>query len=158
MGIKRLVELVTVAGMISISQTAVASDSDTGTLTVGQEMQHCGTGTTTTQGYIETEIGSYSPTGLTGGATVADLFNQVTIPAQGGTQCPAGNTQFEATGFSSNPGKSWLISIECSGTTATVSSTTEYSYGDGVAWWEFTSVALTLGNEGSMVSCTITHN
>ena len=139
------------------SQLAAASDSDSGTLTAGDDViERCGAGQLLAIGFASGVFGSYSPTGLTGGTSVSALYDQAPVPI--GPGCPGGSTLFQVTGFSSNPGKSWLISITCEGTEATPESTTSFSYNDGAALWQWANVVLPMGPAGNNESCTIVHN
>ena len=124
--------------------------SDNGTITVGstENPPFC------SWGYLSGTIGSYSPTGLTGSKTVHGLFTLVAGPSCTGTL--VGHLQ--VSGFSSDPGQSWLTSVTCNGTTTT-GATATYSYTSGVAqWvWEATDWGFP-SNVGSQLGCTIVHS
>lgn len=94
-------------------------------------------------------IGSYSPTGLTGGNTVAAATNIVSCVGSVGSA-------LEVSGFTSNPGSSWLTSITCNGVELLASAATAYSFSDGWGIWDW-STGFNLVN-GTKVSCTIVHN
>jgi hypothetical protein len=134
---------------------ANASSTDDGTLTAGSVVQSCfppGTGTYNLVGFINGSLGSYSPTGLTGGDTVWSIFDD--DPAT----CGASSSVFSASGFTSNPGSSWLVSVTCNGVERTGSSAIGYSYASatGVAAWTFDG-HFGFAN-GNQVACAITHN
>jgi hypothetical protein len=141
------------------TQAANAVVSDSGTMTVGATLELChGLPYFETQGYeTSPALGTYSPLGLTGGETVVVLMNNVVFPTPLG--CPALGSSyayFFATGFSSNPGSSWLISITCDGVTLPGSSAT-FDYGAGAAWiWN--GSLFTLPGNGMQTSCIIQHN
>jgi hypothetical protein len=139
------------------SQIAIAS-SDSGTLTVGSDVLTCGGGglgkIQTLSGYsISLSFGSYSPTGLTGGRTVADVYDDI------GALCDAATfSALTVSGFSSNPGSGWLSSITCNGVTNDESSARSYGYSGGAAGWVWGQLFGLLNKNGSNVSCTIVHN
>lgn len=132
-----------------------AANSDAGTLLVGVGMS-----TTCSPnglpfpylfGYSNSPLpaaGSYSPTGLTGGETVIDLFDYFSC----GTR-----SELVISGFSANPGQSWLSSVKCGSVTNTGSSATYY-YGSGDASWVWSTRFGLQSSYGSNVSCTIVHN
>jgi hypothetical protein len=129
---------------------AVGLTLDNGTLMVGHMHNHCLAGPSFLYGFAS-GVGSYSPTGLTGGATVDEIAD-ITAGA-----CVAANSILDITGFSSNPGGSWLISITCNGVKNLGSSAT-FAYSSGDANWDWTSPFGLSGKVGSNVSCTIDHN
>jgi hypothetical protein len=135
---------------LGISPMIALAASDNGTITVGS---------TTCLGSIEWwgylgGIGSYSPTGLTGGKTVAALYTIVTGPSCTG----ALNGQFEVSGFSSDPGQSWLTSVACNGTTKS-GTTATYSYSSGTAHWSWSLTSWGFPSKvGSQLGCTIVHS
>jgi hypothetical protein len=142
--------LALVAGL-SITPMVTLAASDNGTITVGvggnQAAGIC------VWGYAS-GVGSYSPTGLTGGETVVSLFTAVIGPLCEGTL----NGYFQVSGFSSNPGQSWLTSVTCNGTTKT-GGTATYSYSSGTAEWSWGATTWGFpGNSGSQLGCTIVHN
>jgi hypothetical protein len=152
---KPLFFLLSFIGLIFSSQLAIAS-SDSGTLTPGTVTQFCPPTFTTNftlVGVIRGSIGTYSPTGLTGGKT----FNAITDERKG-TCGTSSLSTFSATGFSSNPGSTWLTSITCNGVTNMGSSAIQFIYtsATGTAAWQW-SQEFGLSN-GSQVSCTIVHS
>jgi hypothetical protein len=124
--------------------------SDNGTLTVGAG----GAEPLCDYGFFGS-IGSYSPTGLTGGKTVAGLWDW-----HSGPTCSNPSGHFEASGFSSDPGQSWLTSVTCNGVTKTGAATNHYSYGSGRAEWDWTlNGPFGFSSKiGTQLSCTIVHN
>ena len=132
-----------------------ASTSDSGTLLVGESVFFCGPslGSALIFGFSSiTGTGSYSPTGLTGGDTVAIVED--VLPAS----CIRNFSALSVSGFSSNPGGSWLVSITCNGKEA-VGTSASYSYTSGVASWQWGGAKFGLSSEnGDNVGCTVTHN
>lgn len=137
----------------SASQFATASSSDSATLTVGVATARCaGAGGDQVQSGFNSvlSIGSYSPTGLTGGKTVAavvDTFEALCFSSS--------FSALNVSGFSSDPGASWLISITCNGVENTSGT---FSYSGGEASWIFSTLFGFTGKSGSNVSCTIVHD
>lgn len=129
--------------------------SDNGTITVGNLAFP--PGSPCISGYFPSSTGSYSPTGLTGGKTLSDLYDIST-----GSTCGFGSVDsvIHVSGFSSNPGESWLTSVSCNGFTLTVGFSTSYSYSSGIAAWGWsTSGGLEFWHEvGDNLSCTIVHS
>lgn len=125
--------------------------TDDGTITVGSS----GTTGVCTYGYISAGHGAYSPTGLTGGETVVDLYDLYT-----GITCgtPTGSG-LGINGFPSNPGQSWLTSVTCNGVTKT-GATATYSYSSGSAGWSWSGTTTFgfIGKRGSQLGCAIVHN
>ena len=100
-------------------------------------------------------IGSYSPIRLIGGKTVAYLGDQMPLPS-----CTSG-IAFSAialSGFSSNPGRHWLISVECDGITRNEDSAFQFTFLEGTAWWYWSSLFELKSKDQSNVSCTIVHD
>lgn len=126
---------------LSLAPMLAVATSDNGTLTVGYSPVFC-----EHYGYNSaTGTGAYSP-GLTGGKNVGILMDV----------CYA-YSYLDVSGFSSDPGSSWLTSITCNGVTKLVGSA-GYSYGGGRARWEWTSLFGFQSLYGSNVNCTIVHN
>ena len=145
--------LIVLIACSSVSRLAMAS-SDTGTLLVGLAAP----GTCTNihyYGYESSLMGSYSPTGLTGGDTVSGVYDQIFLPLP--PNCTGTNTSWlHVSGFSADPGRSWLTSIACNGQTNNGTGAT-YSYSSGVATWSWSNLFGFVSKEGSNVSCTIIH-
>jgi hypothetical protein len=145
-------------GMALIPALALAA-SDNGTLTVGKvatllippSVWACKSGFESAS-----TLGSYSPTGLTGGKAVSILED---VDAGSTSSCtnPV-SALLSVTGFSSSPGQSWTTSVTCGGVSKTGASAS-YSYSGGTASWTWSS---TFGFKakpvGSNVSCMIVHN
>lgn len=132
------------------------TSSDSGTLTVGRTSLPCGVGgTQVISGFIGSLTGSYSPTGLTGGDTVAGIFDNNELPP-----CLLNQALLSVSGFSSNPGKNWLTSITCNGVKNTASNGSfAYTSSNATATWSWsTQFGLLTLSVGSTVSCTIVHN
>jgi hypothetical protein len=102
-------------------------------------------------------LGSYSPTGLTGGKVVQQLAEAV--------QCSAAPTSGQVvlviSGFSSNPGTTWLTSVTCASNTKLRSAATySYNSGGGQAIWTWTgqNFSFWIPAGGTNALCTIVHN
>lgn len=149
----RRIFLTLLMGLMVASGLAMAS-SDNGTLKVGSHSINCGSGEANFYGFSSiTDLGSYSPTGLTGGTTVVELYDSEPT----GIACGSTFSVFEVSGFSSDPGSNWLTSVECNGFTLE-SSSASYSYGSGYALWQWSSVFGFYSKVGSNVTCTIVHS
>jgi hypothetical protein len=136
---------------VAHTQVALAS-TDNATLHVGSESPggNCGGIIPEDFGY-DSLFGSYSPTGLTGGETVAGVID---IQA-----CGVTSGILSVSGFSSDLGKLWLTSITCNGVTKTASAATNYSYSSGTASWTWSASAFGFSSKvGTNVSCSITHS
>lgn len=138
---------------ICASQLAKAS-SDSGTLTPATSTAiPCPPGFVghlTFVGFESGNWGTYSPTGLTGGSIVNAITDET-------TNClgPANLSLLSITGFSSDPGSTWLSSVTCGGVQK-VPSSASYSYTSGTAVWTWGS-KFGLSN-GAQVSCTMVHS
>ena len=145
-------------GFACSSQFAVAA-SDTGTL-VPNGIYQCDGVTMPYEIWIgyqygSSQYGTYSPTTLTGGYTVAQLMD---IGVSGVTCDGIGNSYFAVSGFSSNPGSSWLTSVNCEGVEQFASDAT-FSYSSGTATWEWPNSTFGFEDDiGNPWSCTIVHN
>lgn len=150
--IRRARSLMLAAFMIA-SQLATASSSDNGTLTigVGGNGSMCGIGLVLIlSGYVPSiSKGSYSPTTLTGGNTVAGVIDF--------NVCATGS-ELQVSGYSSNPGASWLSSITCNGV-ENKESAASFSYTSGTATWQWSdNFGFATTGSGTEVSCTIVHS
>lgn len=149
------------AGTLEPSSTATVArpliSSDVGTLLVGQGLQVF-SGCSVLQAntfhgfgpFGQFMVGSYSPTGLTDGHTVAAVYDSL-------GSCAGGFSFLSVSGFSSNPGSAWLSSITCNGVTNNASNAF-FFYSAGSASWTWNQLFGLLFKNGSNVSCTITHN
>ena len=141
-------------GFICASQFAMAT-SDSGTLTPGGQESCTTPPYTMFIGYDPPNgWGSYSPTTLTGGYTVTLLMDA----GASGVSCEAAavNANFSVSGFSSNPGSSWLTSVTCDGVELLASNGT-FGYSSGTASWVWSNSQFYF-SIGDQVSCTIVHN
>jgi hypothetical protein len=141
--------------MLLTTTMASASSSDIATLSAGSTLS-CFNGIankTSLFGYESGEFGSYSPTGLTGGEVVVDLFDHRSF-GTGSCTFPNGSVLL-ISGFSVNPGSAWLSSATCNGVTNSQSSSS-YSYSSGIARWDWNQ-EFNFSN-GINYSCTIVHN
>ena len=153
----RRLPLLALLSLVAAPHASIAS-SDSGTLTVGHAPSsswpcflHTGF---LISGYSESApLGSYSPTGLTGGTTVAGLFDVVSCPMA------SGGAQLQVSGFASNPGSAWLTSVKC-GAVTKLPGAASFGYSSGAAiWtWSTTTFGFTADSPGANVSCTIVHD
>ena len=145
-----------VVGSLLITPMLSSAATDNGTLLVGHLVVTLPPSMTCLfiiDGYhSEALIGSYSPTGLTGGQTVSDLEDDYHC---NGTYL---ETFFVVTGFSADPGKSWLTSVTCNGVTNSVGSSTYDGYSSGRAQWHWTNAFGLNSKVGTNVSCSIVHS
>lgn len=145
---KALISLILLGFLMAPLAASAASDS--GTVTVGMSALPCGITTLTISG-SPGGVGSYSPTGLTGGNTVVGVWDDTGCVVRG---------LLDVSGFSSDPGSSWLTSITCNGV-QNASSSASYGYDSstGQAEWSWNQ---TFGfwseSVGTKVSCTIVHS
>lgn len=151
----RRVTTIIFVGLVAVWQIAMAS-SDGGTLQVGRETEVCaGEALNILDGYSSAlSFGSYSPTGLTGGTSVSELVDH----AQFHGACGGTGSGLTISGFSSNPGSTWLTSVTCNGVTNDASAAITYTYSGGVAEWAWTQQFGLAPKDGSNVSCTIVHS
>lgn len=129
--------------------------SDAGTLTIGAgAIIGCRPGNPL-YGFLSTRssgnFGSYSPIGLTGGKSIG-----VIVDVETGI-CSGSGSSFTVTGFSSDPGISWLTSITCNGV-VNFGSGAKYVYSSGDATWAWGQLFGLESHYQSNVSCTIVHN
>jgi hypothetical protein len=140
-----------------VTGTVRPDTSDIGTLTVGQgAVVGCPHFEfNLIYGFIGTRssgnFGSYSPSGLTGGKTVGAIYD-----VEPGT-CEGSKSALVVTGFSSNPGSTWLTSITCNGV-ENLGSGASFSYAAGGASWTWSQLFGLSSENGSNVSCTISHS
>lgn len=144
-------------GVLCESEFALAS-TESGTLTPATKIQVCPPFPFDTSftfvGFTNGGFGTYSPTGLAGGRTV-----WVVTDEQMG-DCGVSQSMFFVSGFSSDPGSTWLTSVTCNGVENLASNARFYQFttsgSTGVAQWYWDrQFGLT---NGSQVSCTIVHN
>jgi hypothetical protein len=147
---------------LSLAPAIALAITDNGTLQVGKSPQLIAPANIyiCTSGYINSlSLGSYSPTGLTGGAAMAALYD-----SESGTSPPAcGNLSRAAvlriSGFSINPGQAWIASVACNGIAKTGASASSFNYSSGVAVWTWSSSFNLIGHpSGANVSCSVVHN
>jgi Zn-dependent metalloprotease len=122
----------------AINVGSAAPRADTGTMTEGARTVFNINGglDTTYKGYKSGFEGSYSPTALTGGRTLAEFDD---IGACSGPCGTLTNGVVVVSGFSSDPGAGWLSSVTANGVTK-LNSAAAYSYSSGSATWSWGSV------------------
>jgi hypothetical protein len=144
-----------VAMAITVVPGLASASTDNGTLTAGTENGSClppEVGTYHVIGFINGASGSYSPTGLTGGRTLAGISDVEPV------SCGSHTSAFSVTGFSSNPGSAWLSSVTCNGVERLQSSAISYTYtsSTGTAAWIFSGNFGFAG--GDQYACSIVHS
>jgi hypothetical protein len=91
-------------------------------------------------------FGSISPGSLTGGTSICSWFD---TPV---------NDSLWISGFTSNPGQSWLTSASCFSVTKTgASATFSYSASSGIAMWTWTSL-FGFNNPNLTAPCSLVHS
>ena len=134
-----------------VPMRASATDSDTGTLLVGETVYHCipSNHISGIYGFIGViGTGSYSPTGLTGGDTVYAIED--VVPGN----CSVTFSALTVSGFSSNPGSTWLSFITCNGVKLTEANAI-YAYSSGEAEWQWSTLFGLMSKNSDNISCTI---
>jgi hypothetical protein len=140
------------AALYVLCTPLVSAATDNATLTVGHTALpspplEC---TYVLDGYMSGMMGSYSPTGLTGGWTVTGVSDSGCYVTTG--------SSLSITGFPVSPGQLWLTSVTCNGVTRQALAAT-YSYSSGRATWGWSGTfGFSALSGGSTVSCSITHN
>lgn len=141
-----------IAGIaLAFAPILALGSTDNGTLTAGTQVTFTcppPTGHSMNIGYISGSLGSYSPTGLTGGKTLTQVFDFIST-------CAGTLGQVAISGFSSNPGSSWLMSVTCNGKTRLSSAVTSFNYSSGVATWDWSGSPF--GFLSGSYSCSIVH-
>jgi hypothetical protein len=142
----------------TVCTVALASFSDSGTLTKEMKLLCKGGNGVDLRlgfGYENGEFGTYSPTGVAGGENVTGIFDIVST----GTCVGGSFAELTIAGFSSSPGRMWLISVTCNGVERTQTAAAGFSYASGTAAWSWSTPFgfSSLGN-GSQFACTIVHN
>lgn len=148
-------------GGCAVASIALAS-SDTATLTVGHFTLVAGIIDTCESGYGSGgPVGSYSPTGLTGGEIVQTILDADIVSADSCTDVEVitHTSSLIVSGFSIDPGQTWVTSITCNGVEKTGASASSFSYSSGTATWHWPSdFSLISKPSGTNVSCTISHS
>jgi hypothetical protein len=137
----------------TVTRQSVASGPENGTLFVDRLIASCPViGTMTMIGFSSESFGAYEPVRLTGGKTV-DAIEDIHVSA---ITCGSSSAVFHASGFSSDPGKDWLISITCDGSDH-LGAIASYLYDEpsGRASWAWSSLfGLT---RAARITCKIIH-
>jgi hypothetical protein len=140
---------------LAMIPTIVLAASNDATMQVGHKkvpLSGCGMDSGY-DGSSSFSFGSYSPTGLGGGRTVAFL-DELSFCDSAGIE-----GSLSVSGFTSNPGKSWLTSVTCNGVTQPAASATfTYFPSDGSTLWQWPA-GFGLKNipAGTNIGCTIVH-
>ena len=163
--------LFTQVGLLLLSQLAIASPesvvvtipspsfNDSGTLTEGSAVvcRREGVSFSSAVGFDHGAMGTYgtySPTSLAGGQSVKGIFDVFSVGFCRGLV--ADGAKLFISGFSSNPGTLWLISVTCNEVTLSQASSV-FVYNGLTAEWAWPS-QFGFGGHDAQVSCTITHN
>ena len=112
-----------------------------GIVTTGAGLTYAGFNITPSLG----NIGSISPTKLADGKTYESWID-----------LPFGS-DVVISGFTSDPGKSWLTSAKCFSVTKTGASSA-YSYSNGTATWNWTASFFGFNQVKPKVTCTLIHS
>jgi YD repeat-containing protein len=128
--------------------TTPAPITDTATMTQGTFTG----GVTSFFGLLSGSAGSISPAALTGGKTVTNFYDR----KQSGVFA---ETKVGISGFTSDPGPAWLVSVTAKGQTRNAASAS-YTYSGGQAFWTWSAPANSaIGFTSSgTTSCTFVHN
>ncbi len=103
-------------------------------------------------------MGSFSPTSLTGGKTLVDLSERGYDSYPDCDNSAAVSSTVTVSGFSMDPGISWLVSVTCDRITFKGKSV-DYSYSSGNATWVWRGGFGHLSKvSGVTVSCSISHS
>lgn len=141
---------------LAIIPTIVLASSNDATMQVGHKrvpLSGCGIDSGYDSSSSILSFGSYSPTGLGGGRTVTFL-DELGFCDLAGVE-----GSLSVSGFTSNPGKSWLTSVTCNGVTQTAASATfSYFPSDGSTLWQWPAgFGFKDIPAGTNISCTIVH-
>ena len=148
------VSLTTLIATACLSLTATAAD-DNGTLSVSEHIIRCwyGPHVEFLYGYMNSRpLGSYSPAVLAGGESVAEVYDQT----DGGCKLVTGST-LSVSGFSADPGRSWLISITCNEVKLNLSAAARFFFAGDTATWEWSQQFGLQSSVGAAVACSISH-
>lgn len=146
--------LVIVFGIVS-QTTSVAAADDTGVLTVGEHTVLCWSGlhVELLYGYMQSRpLGSYSPTTLKDGKTIVEVYDQT----DRGCKLVTGS-KLSVSGFSSDPGRSWLKSVSCNRTSLSSLTAARFIFSNGTATWEWVQKFGFESSEGRDIQCSIDH-
>jgi hypothetical protein len=138
---------VTVLGTWLCSSAFAVTVTDTVTITPGDP------GAGTTEGYLASSYGSAVP------STTSDAYPYAQITVQPGrckpNGCTPGTNLVSVSGFSSDPGTSWLTSVSWNNCTLTEAAST-YAYINGLARWSWPETC-DFGAEGTPVQVAVVH-
>ena len=110
------------------------------------------------QGYANVtglSFGSYSPSTLTGGKVVAEVFDRTVAGSP--MNCPTPSVVLAISGFTASPGSTWVTSITCNGVKLTTPGI-GFGYSSGLATWTWNSSHPFGFQPGVKYTCTIVHN
>ena len=144
----------TVLAMALPTTRAIAAN-DNGTLSVAEHRVRCWTGphSLLLYGYIKSRpMGSYSPSVITGGEVLSEVYDQ----DNAGCKLVTGST-VSVSGFSADPGRTWLTSITCNGVTLNQSGAVRFFFAGGTATWEWSEQFGFQSRVGAAVNCTMSH-
>jgi hypothetical protein len=131
-----------VYGYLSIGLTTLAAaGTDTTSIVVGNipAGECCVTGT----------VSTFTPATTAGGNTYMELVDKYASQKAGGD---FQMSTFAVGGFTSDPGKAWLTSLQHGSVTLTGSGAASYSYSGGVSTWVWTSGPIGLANGTSTLT------
>lgn len=139
----------------SCASTPLIVAADGGTLAVAEHTIRCWPGPHVEflYGYRNSRpLGSYLPTGVGGGKTLVELYDQTS----GGCKLVTGST-LSVSGFSLDPGRRWLSSILCNGVELSESAASQFYFSGDTATWEWTQQFGLQWRVGTTVRCTVSH-
>lgn len=128
---------VTVAVMIQCltSQVSPSVTADTANFGVPEEYGVVIAGYSTPEGLFGAQFGSISSGSLPPGQTLNSILDNYTLNPEGDQLFQS--SSFSVSGFSADPGKTWLTQIDMNSITHTGASAAGYGYSAGVATWEW---------------------
>lgn len=89
-------------------------------------------------GYALSGIGSLAPTVISGGLSLVSITDNYFVPSKVATQPTYQSSSIAVSGFTSDPGQGWLLSVSANSVTRTGASAS-YTYSGGIATWRWTS-------------------
>ena len=137
------------------SAPLIAAD-DSGTLSAAEHTIRCWAGPhiELLYGYMRSRsLGSYSPTNLTGGQILAEIYDQT----DGGCKLVSGAT-LSISEFPADPGRGWLTSVTCNGIKLSESAVARFSFGGSTATWQWNRRFGFDLSAGRPIGCKITHS
>lgn len=117
--------------------------TNTFSITAGQQ-----TGPPLFEGYQSGVIGTLNSGGNFNGPLLNSLYDDVTNA----------NSFLKVSGFASNPGQAWLVSVTANSITRTGAAAGSFSFAGGIATWEWLAQKFNFANGTTYAGSTVTHN